>query len=525
MTRTEGPPQSLGKVAARGGAILGVATATEQGAQFLRAIILARLLSPHDFGVMGMALVVVFTAEALSQTGLNRAIVQKRGDPSEDLSTVWILSSLRGVTLYAIAWVIAPLVAAGFETPEVTSILRWTALAFPIQALVNPAYFTLEREMAFVRIAWPRLVGVCCDLVVAVAASLVLRNAWGMVWGFLSGKAVWLVSSYVVRPWKPDLRLRWDRALELYRYGRHVFRASVVDCIVGQGDRALIGRLTGADSLGFYSLAARLASLPSMAGAHIVFRVAFPVFSKVQEDPIRLRKGFHRTLGLFSTLIVPVSAGLWATAEDLIPALFGARWAGMIPPFRVLCIAGACVAFYQLLRIILSAIGRPDVAARGSYLYLLVFAAPLYPAILIWGGVGAAWCTLVAGTLAMGYLFLASQRIIGMTVRGAIGSVIPSLAGGALMVAVVVSGRAALGFSASVPWLAAEIVTGAAIYISSVSLLDRLFGAQLAATILPILRSDGWRATRAAGPANAGDGEDAAAGPPGSDPGVARNAP
>lgn len=505
LTGARGTPLSLGKIAAQGGAILGVATATEQGVLFLRAIILARLLSPHDFGLMGMALVVVFTAEALSQTGMNRAIVQKRGDPWGDLSTVWILSALRGLALYSVVWLIAPAAASAFETPELSGILRWAALAFPIQALVNPAYFVLERELAFVRVAWPRLVGVCCDLVVSVAVSFALRNVWGMVWGYLTGKVVWIALSYIVRPWRPSLTLRWDRALELYRYGKHVFRASVVDCIVGQGDRALIGRLAGAASLGLYSLAARIATLPSTAGVHIVFRVAFPVFSKVQEDAPRLRNGFRRTLGLFAALVVPVSAGLWVTAEDLVPVLFGTKWSGMIPPFRVLCIAGTPVALYQLLRVILSAVGRPDTAARASYLYLLVFAVPLYPAILFWGGVGAAWCGLVAGTAAMSFLLRSSLRLIGLPAVEALRSVIPSVAGGVLMAGAVTLGRLALGLPPSVPWLAAQVIAGAAIYISSIALLDRLLGTGLAVVLGAAGRAGLWRRPDAGSSPHAAD--------------------
>lgn len=502
-TGDRGISPSLGSVAARGGAILGIASAAERGAQFLRAIILAKLLTPHDFGLMGMALVVVFTAEALSQTGLNRAIVQKRGDPTGDLSTVWILSALRGLSLFAISWLLAPWVAMAFETPEVTDVLRWTALVFPIQALVNPAFFLLERELAFVSVAWPRLMGICFDLVVAVAASVVLRNVWGMVCGFLAGKIVYIASSYVARPWRPSLRFQWDRALALYRYGRHVFRAAVVDCLVNQGDRALIGRVAGPESLGIYSLAARLASLPSTAGVQIVFRVAFPVFAQVQDDPTRLRNGFRRALELFAALIVPVCVGFWVTAEHLVPVLFSPKWIEMIPPFQVLSIAGAPMALYQLLRVVVSAIGRPDTAARASYLYLGLFAVPLYPAVMAWGAVGAAWCALVAGTLGMLFLFTSSLRLTGTPASHAVRAVTPAVAGGALMAGVLLLGQEALGFAPSAAWLATQVVAGAAIYLSTVAVADRMLGTSLAATLQPLLSAVGRR-----GPGSARSSQD-----------------
>lgn len=493
MTRGGTPNRSLAQTAARGGAVLGVATVAEQVAQFLRALFLARILSPHDFGLMGMAIVVVFTAEALSQTGMNRAIVQKRQDPREDLDTVWVFSALRGVFLFAVVWMMAPAMAAFFETTEVKPILRAAGLAFPIQALVNPAFFLLERELAFARVAWPRLAGVLCDLAVSVGASLALRNVWGMVWGFLAGKAVYVVASYAARPWAPAFRPSFARARELYRYGRHVFRASVVDCVVGQGDRAFIGRLLGTDALGLYALATRVANLPSTGGLQIMFRVAFPIFSRVQEEAERLRSGLRRAFGLMCAIAFPIGAGLWVTADDLVPVLFGEKWMGMIPPFRVLCVAGAAATLYQLLRVILGAIGRPDTAAHGSYLYLLAFAAPLYPMILMWGSVGAAWCALAAAVVATSFLLRATVRLTGGRLTDTLRSGCPPFGAALVMTGAVAYGRAASGLAASAGLLVAEIVAGGVIYFVCLALLDRLLGTGLRAEVRPILGALGLR--------------------------------
>ncbi len=503
VTHTRVPAPSLAAVAARGSVVMGFVTVGEQGTLFLRALVLARILSPHDFGLMGMALVVVFTAEALSQTGLNRALVQKRGDPREDLDTVWLLSALRGALLYGIIWLLSPTIAAFFETPEALPVLRTTALAFLIQGLINPAYFLLEREMAFVRVAWPILACVLCDLAVAVILALVLRSVWSMVWGFLLGKAVFVLCSFAVLPWRPTFNLSLDRALDLYRYGRHVFRAAVVDCIVGQGDRALIGRFMGSEALGFYSLAARIASLPSIGGVHSLVHVAFPLFSKVQEEAHRLRAALLRSLALTSALVLPVAAGLWVTAKDLVAVLFGAKWIDMTPPFEVLAVAGAPAALYQLLRMFMSAIGRPDTAARGAYIYLIVFAVPLYPAILTLGSVGAAWCCFAAGAVSVVFLMRESLRASGAESLGAVRALGVPAGAALVMVGAVAAGRALMAREPSVVILGVEVVVGAGVFVLALAALDRLLGTGIVAEVRSFLRAIGWPAVRAIpGPEN-----------------------
>jgi O-antigen/teichoic acid export membrane protein len=262
-----------------------IAAILQQGTMLARAILLARILSPVDFGLMGMAFVAIRAGEAFTQTGFSRALVQKRGNAMAYLDTVWVVSVLRGLTLFGIVWLVSPLAAEFFATPELTAILRTIGLTFVIQGLINPAVYMLERELAFGRQALPTVIHHVADLVVSVSLALVLKSVWGMVWGFLASKVVYVVASYVVRPYLPRFRFRRDQAHEFYLFGRYVFRGTMGDWVVTQLDRLVVGRTLGVASLGIYSLASRLASIPVVGLSNVIIRVAFPVFTKVQEDP------------------------------------------------------------------------------------------------------------------------------------------------------------------------------------------------------------------------------------------------
>jgi O-antigen/teichoic acid export membrane protein len=467
----------LSGIAARGGIIYVFAALVLNGTQFLRAILLARILSPADFGLMGMALVVIRAGESLSQTGFSRALVHKRGKAEAYLDTVWVVSAVRGLLLFGLTWVLAPLMGAFFANEAVVPILRAVGLVFVGLGLMNPAYFLVERELAFARSVGPRLLAFIVDLVASVSLAMYLRSVWGMVWGYLLGKAVHVLGAYAVRPYLPRFRVNLDQAKEFYRYGRYVFRGAIVDYVVSQADRIVIGRLLGASSLGLYTFAWRLASLPATGFYDLVVRVAFPVFAQVQENPSRTRVGFVRALGLMSTMAAPMAAGLWVISDDLSSLVFGPRWEGMLPAFHVLCFCGASLSLYYLTRSILAAVGRPDLAANGAYTFLVTMLLPLYPAVRLAGIVGAAWCLTMASVAGFTYVLLAATRLLGCPLRRCARAMAPSALAALGMAVALGYARGWLGGSPTWGILAGEILAGVVLYSALAMALDFATGA------------------------------------------------
>lgn len=480
---------SLGGIAAKGGIIFGVAGLIDNAAQFLRAILLARLLAPADFGLVGMAWVVLRAGEALSQTGFSRALVQKRGDAAAYLDTVWVVMLVRGFALFGIVWVIAPLAGVFFSTPEVVPILRTTVLVFLVMGLVNPAIHLAERELAFARIAVPRMAGILVDLITSVGLALAWRNVWAMVWGYLLGKAVYVAASYAVRPYLPRFRVRVDQVLEFYRYGRHIFRATVVDYVGSQADRVLVGRLLGASSLGLYTFAWRLATLLATGFQDVVVRVAFPVFARAQADRAKLRTGFLRAISLSAAVAAPVAAGLWVVAPDMVPVVFGLRWTGMVPCFKILCVAGFNLALYYLAGTVLSATGRPDLAARGTYVFVGALLLPLYPAAKAAGIVGTAWCVAAASFLTGAYFLRTCARQFDCRPGRVVRVLAPSILAALGMVVMVATIRGWVGGPPTWFLLAGEVAVGALLYMILMLVIDRVMDAGVVQSLKSALGS------------------------------------
>ncbi len=475
-------------VVAKGSLVLGAAGLIEIAGQFLKAVVLARIIDPSQFGLMGMAFVVAQAVEALSQTGFYTVLVQRQADAEDYLDTVWTVSILRSIALLALLWALAPFVALFFSTPEAAPVLRGVAVGFLLQGFVNPAIYLLERDLAFVRYEAPFVTGLVVDIVASILLTAALRNVWGMVWGLALGRAVALVASFVALPRVPRLRLQRAQVVELYRYGRHITRATAADYVVSQLDRALVGRMLGPAALGLYAFAARLASLPSAGAYNVIFGVAFPVFSRLQTDASRVRSGFLKALGSMGAIAAPVGAGLFAVSSDLVIVLFGQKWAEMIPAFQVLCAGGACMGLYQLVAAIMRGIGRPDIGARATYILLASIAAFLYPGIRMWGILGAAWCMAFGVTIAMLYLLAAGSTVAGCGLGEVVRALAPSAVASVLMATAVVAARAWLAVPPGWGVFIAESLGGAVLYIGLVLLFDRWLGSGIVDSVRSLRR-------------------------------------
>lgn len=476
---------SLAGLAARGGLILGAATAVESVAQILRAFLLARILSPSEFGLMGMALIVIYLAESFTETGFYRALVQKKDRAEDYLDTVWTVGVLRGALIGALVWATAPWAGAFFATPGLTPIVRTVALVFVVQGFQNPALALIERGLAFARYAAPNLIGVTCDLVASVLLALALRSVWAMVWGFLIGRFVCTALTYAVRPYRPRPALERNKVLEFYGYGKHVFRSTVVEYVISQTDKVFVGRLLGVEPLGLFSFASRLASIPAKSLFAVVSTVTFPVFARIQDQADRVRSAFARSLGLTALLAAPIYAGLLVIAEDLVAVCLGERWLGMVGALRALCVGGPMLALYFLMGAALSGAGRPEVTARGNYVFLAALVPSIYPAILSAGILGAAWCVTLAGGIAFVYLLVAGAKAVGCGLVEAAWGAFPPVLASAAMAGVLVLWGSLMPRPASGVILAGEILVGATLYPAFLLPLDRAMSSGL----LPSVRS------------------------------------
>lgn len=302
-------------------------------------IVLARLLTPEDFGLVGAALVIVGFSSLFSQLGIGPAIVQRPKLEVEHLRTGFTMSVIFGFILAGLIVLTAPLIAKFFQMQGLVPVIRAVALLFCFQGFVVVADALLRREMRFGWLAGVDVVSYGIGFgVVGISLSLLEFGVWALVCAYLvrsiTRAAILLYAQ--PHPKKPLIDRRSFK--ELMHFGTGFTVAKVFNYTALQGDNLIVGRWLGATALGLYGRAYQLLVFPINIFGGVLDNVLFPSMAKVQDDPKRLEAAYRRGISLIALIIVPICLAALVLAEEIILVVLGSKWIGVIAPFQILAL-------------------------------------------------------------------------------------------------------------------------------------------------------------------------------------------
>jgi O-antigen/teichoic acid export membrane protein len=440
-------------------------------------VILARLLVPEDFGLVGLALVFITYAEILTDLGAAEALVflEARDDYNDGALTISLLWS---VALTIVAVVTAPAVAAFFRSPEVEPLLRVLSLSLLLGGIAEVPDALLRKNFQFRK----RLMADLCRNVGQGAISIILAvaglGAWAIVWGYVAGGLLWSVVAWSLvsyrpspRPWK---HLR-DVARPLLNFGVPAVGSAFLLVLVFNIDYLIVGRRLGPAQLGFYTLAFRIPQTLIIYVFYALSSVAFPMFSVVRKDAGSLKRGYLTSVRLQSTYGAAVGVGIATVAPLLVPVLFGAKWKPAIVPLEAIALYAVFRAFGTGAGDVYKAIGRPRLSLYLALVRLGVLAPALWFVSQPFGIDGVAWTQVIVAFVMAALMQGVASRVIGVRLRDLLGAFRPALA-----VAIGVTlGASAIRLWAPLPTqlgnLVATVVCGAIVGIATLWVGDRAF--------------------------------------------------
>lgn len=483
MTDPPSPPiepegSLLGRVLEAGAWATGLRGLTKLVA-IVRVSVLARLLSPDDFGLFGIALLALSLVEALSYTGFDAALIRRDDDIRPYLSTAWTLQAIRGLGLAIVLLLAAPLVAAFFEEPAAAPLLQVLSANALLLGLTNIGVTIFNKELQFRRYSAYQFGGTLVDLVASIWAAFALRSAWALVIGMLAGSCARMVISHVMAP-RVRFEIDRERAKLLARFGRWMWGARIASYALLEGDDIVVAKMMGIDALGIYRMAYLYGNLPATEITHVVSAVSFPAYSKLQNDAAGLRDAFLRTLRVTMFVSTPFAVGIILMAPGFVRLFLGSPesnpWLSMIVPMQILAVWGLIRSLGATVGALLQGAGRPDIIAKIAYLKLAVLAAIIYPLTVRWGVEGAAIAVVAASLVSNPIADYSAIKVTGCRAAEFIGAVAFPLAGSSLMAVAVYNVQRAAG--PDYQWLvfALSIVIGAITYGFAYVLLRGLFG-------------------------------------------------
>jgi O-antigen/teichoic acid export membrane protein len=443
---------------------------------FIRTVVLARLIAPDDFGLMGIAMLVISLVQAFTSLGLSSALVQRKDElEPEYLNTAWTVEIIRGLSLGVLLLVSAPLVGVFFDAPEAASLTQLMAIGLMIGGFANVAVVAFDRNLEFQRRFMYRLVPNLADLIVSVGLALLLRNAWALAAGWVVSRLATVIASYVAHSYRP--RLRWDqeRAATLFRFGIWLLGSQILIYLMLNLDDIWVGRLLGATALGFYQMAFTLSQVMTTEVTSVVNSVAFPAYARLQDDTPRLRRAYLGSLQFVAFVSFPMAAGLWFVGEQAVETLLGEKWLPALPAFYVLLIWGLIRSLLATTGPLFQAVGRPGIATRIQVFQVVLLAVAIFPMTNEWGIVGAAWATVVAAVVPDAVALVRASRITAATPREIMPVILVPLFQSALMYALLL-GLREWGFSDGAVVLLWAPVVGIVTYALMTVASRRLFG-------------------------------------------------
>jgi O-antigen/teichoic acid export membrane protein len=378
--------------------------------QFILVIVLARVLSPSDFGIVALALVFIGLLDAFTELGIKTALIQRKTKSNEIYSVAWTLLILRGIVIFLICLFAAPWVASFFETPELTEILIILGLKPIFSGLANPSTINLLREFEYKSHFFYLSSGVIVRFLIVIPAALIFQNVWVLVLGNLSVTITRLVVSYFMFPYIPKFSLNWAIVKELFNFGKWIFGAQSMHILLRVIPTMSIAKILGTIDLGFYRIADQFGNILVSIFRRISSHIIMPIFSELNRREKEILISFRPLVSASLVVLMPAVVGGAILMRPLIIFLLGDNWDAVILPARMLIIASGIQAITQVYISSMIGYGFPksEFLIRGlvsSVSLLLIF-----PMLYHFGIVGIAVSILIGQILGFSYSLILFKK-------------------------------------------------------------------------------------------------------------------
>jgi O-antigen/teichoic acid export membrane protein len=383
---------------------------------FIVFAILARVLEPEDFGLVALAAVFVGFTHVIAEEGLVDALVQRKDLDTAHLDTAFWVSIAFALLLTALLLGLATPIAAVLGEESLAPVLMVLALSIPIgsSSLVQRALLT--RDMKFKSLTLRSLAAIAVGSVFGVGAALLGYGVWSLVAQNLAGQLTGAIVLWRVTDWRPGFNLSYTHFRDIFSFGRHVVGFRLIIYFNRRADEFLIGAFLGTTQLGFYTIGVRMLRMLIQVTSSLIDRVSFPLYSRLQDNPERLRRAYYKSATFAGLIAYPTFFSILVLAPQIVSVFFGPKWGDSVAVMQVLTIFGVNQVLTYLNGTTVKALGKPSwlvgIVATTAFLKVAAFFVAVS-----FGLVAVAVATTLVGYLVAPLYFGAVKRLLPVTVR------------------------------------------------------------------------------------------------------------
>ncbi len=372
-----------------------------RGISFLATIILARLLGPSDFGIIGMIAVFIAIGTSLVDSGLSASIIRAPNADTTDFSTVFYLNLGTSFLIYIILFFLAPFIADFYNQEILISLIRFYCITFIISAFSSVQLAILDKEMQFRKMMLCNIPGIVIGVVTGIVLGYFGYGVWSIVIMYLTTQFIQSIVLWVFTDWKPSLVFSIPKMKYHYGFGYKLMLSGLINTIFKNINNVLIGKFFSAQYLGFYERARTFNEYPVSALTGIIGKVSYPMFSKIQDDKDKISVVYKQLLQLTIFVITPIMFSVAAISKPLFLLVLGVKWLPAVPFFKILSIASIFYPIHAFNIDILKVFGRSDLFLKIEIINKIVFALSIIIGFqfgiygLVWASVFSSLSTLV----------------------------------------------------------------------------------------------------------------------------------
>lgn len=396
-----------------------------KGIQFLLMLFMARLLSPDDYGTVGLLAIFIQLSNTFAESGFSLALVRKQDRTQVDLSTAFYFNIVVGIICYFIVFCIAPWVADFYNKPILTSLLRVLALTIPISSLSTVLVAMMNYNMQFKKQAMISITHTLISGILGLAMAFIGYGVWALVGQSLIATCLGTVLCWLLNRWHPSWIYSWKSFREMFGFSSKLLLTRIIDTIYGNVYSIVIGKVYSPATLGHYTRAQNWATMPSTNIVGILNNVSFASLSKIQDDIERLRSVYRKMIKTSAFIVFPLMFGLSAVSLPLIFFTIGTKWELCAQILQIICFMFVFMPIQSLNINLIQAMGRSDLSLKisvvGKVLSLLVLFGSLP-----FGIIPMCWFSVISSVVILLINFYYVGKLLGLSILDQLKDLFPS---------------------------------------------------------------------------------------------------
>lgn len=358
---------------------------------FLSNIVLARLLTPADFGYIGMLMVFIAVSTSFVDGGFGSALIQKTNPTQQDYSTVFYWNIFLGVILYVILFNVAPWIADFYHMEILTKILRLEGVILIINAFTIVQFNKLRKTMQFKKITIINVTAALVSVIAAIGYAYRGGGVWALVWQQIILGVVNVLMLFIMVPWKPSLSFSLNSFKSLFKFGSFILLSSLINTIANNISGLIVGRFFSAARMGYLSQAQKLENVASTSIAATVEQVSYPLLVEVKEDYKRMAQVLRLFNLMLLSFVMPIMLIILLAAQPIVLFLFGEKWLPSAEILQILSIAGIFICLQGSSYNVIAAIGKSDVLFNWTVIKRGVGIGLIFIGLWSYGFKGVLW--------------------------------------------------------------------------------------------------------------------------------------